>query len=176
MPEFSDAYLTYISRRYPTHSATSTLWAAAHGDIAEIEDQGVSLDRWARLLRLAEGGAIRPLDLTLAALRRDVHNPVLLADLERRLPEALRQRADVAVQQVLKAPRPEAAGEAIAQLGDLNDTEVVAATVLATEKAEKQRSGAGEVVLEVVKAVVGETAKVGLTVLAASLGLPGVSL
>lgn len=172
MSYFSEDYLKYVSRRYPTHSTATTLWENANGDIAEIEDQVPSIDRWTRLLRLAEGGAVRPIDLTLAALRRDPHNPLLLADLEKRLPEGLRQRAEVVVQQVLKSPEPRAVSEALTQLGNLNDTEVVAATVVATEKAEKENGGMREVVLEGIKAAAGEAAKVGIGLLALHLGLP----
>lgn len=170
---FSDDYLKYVSRRYPTHSTTTTLWEAANGDIAEIEDQVSSLDRWTRLLRLAEGGAVRPLNLTLAALRRDPHNPILLADLESRLPEGLRQRAEAFVQQVTENPKSTGTSAALAQLGNLSDAEVVAATVVATEKAEKERGGMREVFLEGAKVAVGEVAKVSIGLIGQYLGLPG---
>lgn len=175
MPNFSDAYLQYIARRYSTHSTTTTLWEAAGGNIAEIEDQVPSFDRWTRLLRLAENGAVRPLDLTLAALGRDPHNPVLLSDLQARLPEALQRRADEAVRQILQEPRPDsaAAHQALAQLGDhLDDTEVAAATVVATEKAANGNNKVREVIGEVVRAGALGLTRIGLTAFAQHLGLP----
>lgn len=173
MAPFSFTYLNYLTQRYPSYPNARTLWEAAGGNIGELEDQGSGMDRWTHLLRIAEQGAIRPVDLTLAALQRDPHNAVLLADLEARLPLAMRQRATTAVEQVLDNPQSESARHALAQVGDINEPEVVAATVLATEQAAKNHSGAREVVLEVVKVAAGEAAKVGVALLAASLGVPG---
>lgn len=173
MTAFSFSYLSYLTQRHPSYANTRTLWEAAGGNISEIEDQGSGMDRWTHLLRIAEHGAVRPVDLTLAALQRDPHNAILLADLESRLPQDLRLRAKSAVQQVLDAPQSTAAQQALVALGDLNDPEVVAATVLATEQEARQRPGTYEVVLEIAKSVAGEVAKVGLTLMAASMGLPG---
>lgn len=173
MHNFTFEYLYYLTQRYPTYANTRTLWEAAGGHIGEIEDQGAAIDRWTHLLRIAEQGALRPLDLTLAALKRDPHNGVLLSDLELRLPAELRERAKITVEQVLKDPKSKSAELALTQLGDLNEPEVVAATVLATEQAEKKQSGAREILLEVAKVAATELTKGGVLLLGTYLGVPG---
>lgn len=174
MNHFEPEFLTYISRRYSTYTNTRTLWEAAGGDIAEIEDQGAAMDRWAHLLRLAESGAIRPLDLTLAALQRDPHNSVLLADLQRQVPVALQLHAERVVDEGLQEAKPQSE-RILTDLGDLNQPEVMAATVLAAEKAEKEKSGGAGALMDILKegakTATSGAVRLGLAVFARHLGV-----
>lgn len=149
MTSFSRDYLNFLLQRYADYRSTATLWEQAGGNIGEIDDTAPAMDRWPKLLRIAEHGAIQPVNLTLAALARNPHNPILIADLQARLPQELQKLGRDVVQQVRDGQGQQA--RSLLSTSTASEEQLVAATVVATEEAEVESTGTREVMGEFLK-------------------------